>query len=208
MQHQDAMHLRVTSSSTGGRNCAASDSSSASLSSLLSSISSSCSSSAASSNANKIQKQRYKSSQKTPRAKANGRERERTHLLNEAYKRLQVHIPKEPSDKMSKINTLKLALDYIQYLNLLVSSSDEQKTYSPSQCSSNIQPNQTQQCIQSYSPQQQQQQFNHYNQKAHNNTSYMKGNTFNITSANSQTDNQQIQVKEVLKRAFRDYRFS
>lgn len=51
------------------------------------------------------------------RAVANVRERKRTQKLNSAYKHLQSIIPKEPSDKMSKIHTLKLALDYINFLN-------------------------------------------------------------------------------------------
>jgi len=51
------------------------------------------------------------------RAVANVRERRRTQKLNQAYKQLQSIIPKEPSDKMSKIHTLKLALSYIDFLN-------------------------------------------------------------------------------------------
>lgn len=50
---------------------------------------------------------------------ANVRERERTQSLNQAFKKLQSTIPKEPSDKMSKKHTLKLARDYIVFLKLL-----------------------------------------------------------------------------------------
>lgn len=50
------------------------------------------------------------------RAVANSRERVRTQKLNQAYKQLQSVIPKEPSDKMSKIHTLKLALAYMYFL--------------------------------------------------------------------------------------------
>lgn len=51
------------------------------------------------------------------RREANVRERKRTENLNQAFRRLQSKIPKEPSDKMSKIHTLKLTLDYINFLN-------------------------------------------------------------------------------------------
>lgn len=58
------------------------------------------------------------------RAVANVRERIRTQKLNQAYKQLQSIIPKEPSDKMSKIHTLKLALAYIDFLNGILKESD------------------------------------------------------------------------------------
>lgn len=59
------------------------------------------------------------------RTVANVRERNRTQKLNQAYKRLQSIIPKEPSDKMSKIHTLKLALVYIDFLNDILKNSEE-----------------------------------------------------------------------------------
>lgn len=59
------------------------------------------------------------------RTVANVRERKRTQLLNQAYKQLQACIPKEPSDKMSKIHTLKLAMAYIQCLNDILKSSEQ-----------------------------------------------------------------------------------
>lgn len=59
------------------------------------------------------------------RAVANVRERKRTQKLNQAYKQLQSIIPKEPSDKMSKIHTLKLALAYIDFLNDILKESDD-----------------------------------------------------------------------------------
>lgn len=58
------------------------------------------------------------------RAVANVRERKRTQKLNQAYKQLQAILPKEPSDKMSKIHTLKLALIYIDFLNDLLKEGD------------------------------------------------------------------------------------
>lgn len=66
------------------------------------------------------------------RAVANVRERNRTQKLNSAYKHLQSIIPKKPSDKMSKIHTLKLALDYINFLNnVLRETSPPELTKSP-----------------------------------------------------------------------------
>ncbi|CAM1322006.1 TWIST2 (predicted) [Pycnogonum litorale] len=47
---------------------------------------------------------------------ANVRERTRTKNLNDAYTNLREIIPSLPSDKLSKIHTLKLACDYIEFL--------------------------------------------------------------------------------------------
>lgn len=55
------------------------------------------------------------------RASANLRERDRTRQLNEAFTLLRKHVPTMPSDKMSKIHTLKIASDYIRFLDDLVS---------------------------------------------------------------------------------------
>lgn len=54
------------------------------------------------------------------RAMANVRERQRTQSLNEAFAMLRQIIPTLPSDKLSKIQTLKLATNYIAFLNSLV----------------------------------------------------------------------------------------
>lgn len=51
------------------------------------------------------------------RAIANVRERKRTQSLNSAFTTLRQIIPSLPSDKLSKIQTLKLASLYIQFLN-------------------------------------------------------------------------------------------
>lgn len=51
------------------------------------------------------------------RAVANVRERKRTQSLNSAFSTLRQIIPSLPSDKLSKIQTLKLASRYIQFLN-------------------------------------------------------------------------------------------
>lgn len=47
---------------------------------------------------------------------ANNRERQRTQSLNEAFASLRKIIPTLPSDKLSKIQTLKLASRYIDFL--------------------------------------------------------------------------------------------
>ena len=50
------------------------------------------------------------------RQMANSRERQRTQNLNEAFASLRKMIPTLPSDKLSKIQTLKLASSYIDFL--------------------------------------------------------------------------------------------
>lgn len=50
------------------------------------------------------------------RVLANVRERQRTQSLNEAFTSLRKIIPTLPSDKLSKIQTLKLAIRYIDFL--------------------------------------------------------------------------------------------
>lgn len=70
---------------------------------------------------------RRKSSQsyedlQTQRIMANVRERQRTQSLNEAFKSLRKSIPTLPSDKLSKIQTLKLASRYIDFLYHTLSS--------------------------------------------------------------------------------------
>ena len=48
---------------------------------------------------------------------ANVRERQRTQSLNDAFGKLREIVPTLPSDKLSKIQTLKLASKYIDFLN-------------------------------------------------------------------------------------------
>jgi len=50
------------------------------------------------------------------RVMANVRERQRTQSLNQAFTSLRNIIPTLPSDKLSKIQTLKLASSYIDFL--------------------------------------------------------------------------------------------
>lgn len=57
------------------------------------------------------------------RIMANVRERQRTQSLNEAFASLRKSIPTLPSDKLSKIQTLKLAARYIDFLYTILKSS-------------------------------------------------------------------------------------
>lgn len=59
----------------------------------------------------------------TQRVLANVRERQRTQSLNEAFASLRKSIPTLPSDKLSKIQTLKLAARYIDFLYHVLSTS-------------------------------------------------------------------------------------
>ncbi len=54
--------------------------------------------------------------QQAQRLQANVRERQRTQDLNTAFSKLRTIIPTLPSDKLSKIQTLKLASCYIEFL--------------------------------------------------------------------------------------------
>ena len=56
------------------------------------------------------------------RVLANDRERQRTQCLNEAFCQLRRTIPTLPSDKLSKIQTLKLACRYIDFLCQVLNS--------------------------------------------------------------------------------------
>lgn len=58
------------------------------------------------------------------RVMANVRERQRTQSLNEAFASLRQIIPSLPSDKLSKIQTLQLATQYIEFLYQILSSSE------------------------------------------------------------------------------------
>ena len=65
---------------------------------------------------------------------ANVRERQRTQSLNDAFSQLRKIIPTLPSDKLSKIQTLKLASRYIDFLYQVLRS-DETDTKLSSSCS-------------------------------------------------------------------------
>ncbi|CRL07267.1 CLUMA_CG020246, isoform A [Clunio marinus] len=83
-------------------------------------------------------------STKVLRSMANVRERQRTQSLNEAFSALRKIIPTLPSDKLSKIQTLKLASSYIDFLYGLLAGNDlhlddkssmSSASSSPAQCS-------------------------------------------------------------------------
>ncbi|UJR13508.1 hypothetical protein I4U23_000522 [Adineta vaga] len=59
------------------------------------------------------------------RAIANVRERQRTQSLNDAFAHLRLIIPTLPSDKLSKIQTLKLATRYIDFLYQILHNDDQ-----------------------------------------------------------------------------------
>ena len=59
------------------------------------------------------------------RSQANVRERQRTKNLNEAFTELRKIVPTMPSDKLSKIQTLKLASHYIDFLWKILENDDE-----------------------------------------------------------------------------------
>lgn len=59
------------------------------------------------------------------RVLANVRERQRTQSLNDAFSQLRRIIPTLPSDKLSKIQTLKLATRYIDFLYQVLKSDDD-----------------------------------------------------------------------------------
>jgi len=63
------------------------------------------------------------------RAIANVRERQRTQSLNDAFAHLRLIIPTLPSDKLSKIQTLKLATRYIDFLYQILRSDDQQQNF-------------------------------------------------------------------------------
>ncbi|OAF66484.1 hypothetical protein A3Q56_05776 [Intoshia linei] len=60
---------------------------------------------------------------------ANARERNRTQSLNEAFEQLRTSIPTLPSDKLSKIQTLRLATNYINFLNIALSETPSISEY-------------------------------------------------------------------------------
>jgi len=58
---------------------------------------------------------------------ANVRERQRTESLNEAFEKLRRSVPTLPSDKLSKIQTLKLASYYIEFMHDILGTSVEKR---------------------------------------------------------------------------------
>ena len=69
------------------------------------------------------------------RVLANVRERQRTQSLNDAFTQLRKIIPTLPSDKLSKIQTLKLATRYIDFLYQILRTEDMEAAKYPPSCS-------------------------------------------------------------------------
>ncbi|ESO87995.1 hypothetical protein LOTGIDRAFT_126724 [Lottia gigantea] len=65
------------------------------------------------------------------RVTANVRERQRTQSLNDAFTQLRQIIPTLPSDKLSKMQTLKLASRYIDFLYQVLRNDELIDTKSP-----------------------------------------------------------------------------
>lgn len=70
----------------------------------------------------------------TQRVIANVRERQRTQSLNDAFASLRKIIPTLPSDKLSKIQILKLASRYIDFLYQVLQSDDGQMDAKMASC--------------------------------------------------------------------------
>ncbi|XP_065054253.1 achaete-scute homolog 2-like [Rhopilema esculentum] len=66
-------------------------------------------------------------------ARRNARERRRVKMVNDGFLRLRKHVPTDPKNKkLSKVKTLRLAIDYIKHLQqLLVESSVKQSHSTP-----------------------------------------------------------------------------
>lgn len=68
------------------------------------------------------------------RVVANVRERQRTQALNEAFNKLRKIIPTLPSDKLSKIQTLRLASRYIDFLCQVLGNNEKHPNTAASSC--------------------------------------------------------------------------
>ena len=63
---------------------------------------------------------------------ANLRERKRMQSINDAFEGLRTHIPVHPYEKrLSKVDTLRLAIDYIAFLNRLLNSTSQTDSIHP-----------------------------------------------------------------------------
>ncbi|XP_060072858.1 achaete-scute homolog 3-like [Ylistrum balloti] len=63
--------------------------------------------------------------------KRNERERERVRCVNEGYTRLREHLPLERKDKrISKVDTLRKAIDYIKHLEDILAQDDSEHNHS------------------------------------------------------------------------------
>jgi len=66
------------------------------------------------------------------RQAANLRERKRMQSINDAFDGLRTHIPVHPYEKrLSKVDTLRLAIEYISFLNRLLNSTNQTDSIHP-----------------------------------------------------------------------------
>ena len=66
-------------------------------------------------------------------ARRNARERRRVKMVNDGFLRLRKHVPTDPKNKkLSKVKTLRLAIDYIKHLQQLLVESSVKQSHSAS----------------------------------------------------------------------------
>ena len=66
-------------------------------------------------------------------ARRNARERRRVKMVNDGFLRLRKHVPTDPKNKkLSKVKTLRLAIDYIKHLQQLLVESSVKQSHSNS----------------------------------------------------------------------------
>lgn len=67
-------------------------------------------------------------------ARRNARERKRVKLVNDGFVRLRKHVPTDPKNKkLSKVKTLRSAIDYIRHLQHLLSQANKHQLHSESE---------------------------------------------------------------------------
>ncbi|XP_020909828.1 achaete-scute homolog 2 [Exaiptasia diaphana] len=66
-------------------------------------------------------------------ARRNARERKRVKLVNDGFVRLRKHVPTDPKNKkLSKVKTLRSAIDYIRHLQHLLSQANKHQLHTES----------------------------------------------------------------------------
>ena len=66
-------------------------------------------------------------------ARRNARERKRVKLVNDGFVRLRKHVPTDPKNKkLSKVKTLRSAIDYIRHLQHLLSQANKHQIHGES----------------------------------------------------------------------------
>ena len=73
----------------------------------------------------KVAEEVFEEGEKVPRNAANARERTRMRVLSKAFGRLKLTLPWVPPDtKLSKLDTLRLAMSYINHLQRTLEEED------------------------------------------------------------------------------------